>query len=220
PRAAALLGRAAVRIEIERRDLRARLVADPEEADVVVPDRGLAVRGLDRHAEETPDEREEPIEDARERKVRAQLFVAVPEAALAQALRPEGDVPGREPVRLWGAVRAGERDEVGEVAVRGIPGSGAQLLEHALDRRHVGRHLGSEAELGVAREAEDARLLAPKPEDPAHELAIVVVAAGGARHERAVEALTQVAAARVLEERAVARGVERDAPRAGLGGRV
>src|SRR5581483_3089921 len=36
----------------------------------------------------------------------------------------------------------------------------------------------------------------------------------------AVEALTQVAAARVLEERAVARGVERDAPRAGLGGRV
>src|SRR4029453_12221779 len=93
PGAAALLGGPAVRIEVERRQGRAAGVLDAEEAHVRMPDGSLAVGGADADTEETLGEREQAVEDARQREIRAQRLVAVGVAFLAQPFGPERDVP-------------------------------------------------------------------------------------------------------------------------------
>src|SRR6185503_13660888 len=100
PRPPALLLGAAVRIEIKRGQRASAVVLDAEETDVGMPDRPLPVRGANRDAEEPPGEREEPIENPREREVRSELLVAVVVPLLAEALRPERHVPGLQVARF------------------------------------------------------------------------------------------------------------------------
>jgi len=76
PGAAALLGGARVRVEVERSPRRSAAgVEDPEEPHVLVPHGRVTVRGDDLHFEQPLGEREQAVEDLRKWEVRTQLLV-------------------------------------------------------------------------------------------------------------------------------------------------
>ena len=126
PGAAALVGGAAVGVQVEGGAGGAILLGHPEEADVRVPDLRLAVRRGDHHAEQPPRQPEQPLQHGRQREVGPQLLFPEGVALLAQALGPEGDVPqGQLEARVAGP-RAGEGAQLLVLASRragGWPGA-------------------------------------------------------------------------------------------------
>ena len=172
-----------------------------EEAHVGVPHRHRAVGGADVDAEQAARQGEEPIEHARQGEVRAQRLFIVAVAAFAQAFAPETDVPITQLEARVAGICAGEGGEVSEIPFGMRARSASQLGEQLLDLVHALRHLEREAEIGVGREAEQARLLAPRGEDALDERAIVMWRAGGAGDIGAVQALAQIAALRRPHER-------------------
>ena len=176
PRPAALLGGPAVRIEVERGDGRAARVGDAEEAHVGMPDRRLAVGGGDAHAEQPTGEREQAVEDARQREVRAQRLVAVVVALFAQALRPE-----RRPSSAATAPRA-HRDRRRASPDRPCRARRHQTMRCAALRaaaRPTRRRAPSCSRGSPPRtsEPEEARLLATELQDATDERPVVALAA-------------------------------------------
>ena len=116
PGAAALLGRAAVRVEVERgeraRRSRRRRGRSGRPGARPAPRRR---RDGSRTPKSRCGEREQAVEHARQREVRTQLLVGVVVALLAQPLGPEGDVPVARASSASGAparareLRAGRR---------------------------------------------------------------------------------------------------------------
>ena len=121
PGAAALV-RARVGVEVEAADCScARGVEDVVVARVRMPDRHAVARRA-RDAEQPLDDAEQAAEHARQREVRAQLFLRDAVALFLQALGIEGDVPGVE-------LAAGERGELGELALGGGARGARQIAQ-------------------------------------------------------------------------------------------
>ena len=216
--AAPLLGGTAVRVQIEGRELPARRIEDTEEANVLVPARCVSVVLPDFDTEEFLAQIEEPLEDPGQRKVGPKLLLAVLEALLAKPLGPVCDVPVPEFVGLRSSAVARERLELGKIAFRGGIAGAAQLLQERLHFVDVSGHLAVEAQLGVARVAEQPRLLATQLEEARDDRGIVELPLARAGDVGAIEALAQIPAPTVLQKGEIARRVERDLPRA-VGGR-
>ncbi len=159
PRAAALLGRSAVGIEVEggaaacrpRRRTRKKRTsgcqtgASPSAARTRTPKSRSASA-------------KRPSSTRGSGKYGPQLLVAVVEALLAQPLGPERDVPvarGRPPRerRPRGRARAARRGRARAASHEAARSSSSSCSTAA----HVRRHLAGEAHLGVAREAEQLR---------------------------------------------------------------
>lgn len=214
PRAAALVGGAAVRVEKEGRALLARLAIEQlVEGDVRMPDLRLAGRGHDRNAKEPLDQSKEAGEHRAQREVGAQLLLREGEDALAPALRPEGHVPQCE--RLGLPVLGRERAQRRELRLRGREGRFAHGLEQIGDGLRLRGHLARERDVRVRRAAEQRSHACAQLQDAPHARRVVKAAAGArARDECAVDPLAQAAVRGVLHERGVAGPVQRDEPAA------
>jgi hypothetical protein len=177
-----------------------------------MPEGGLAVRRLDRHAEESPCEIEEPLQDPGQGEIGPQLLLAVGEAVLSQPLRPVGHVPKAQLAGLGGSALPGEVAQLFQVAHRRLVRGPSEILQESLDRYHVGRHLGVEAQRGVAGEAEKLRLLPAQIQHDRDRGRVVERALSRPGDVGAVEALAQIPAGAVGEEWNRAGGIESDPP--------
>ena len=99
PRAAALVLRPRVRVEVEGCDVLAGVV-HLEELHLGLPHLHLARRLHNLHAEEALAQTEEARENVRQRKVRTERFLLKLEELLRLALGPVGGIPQRERITL------------------------------------------------------------------------------------------------------------------------
>ncbi len=114
--------------------------------------------GRDADAQQPLAELEDAAQDVGQGEIRAQLLVGVIEATLPQTLGVEREVPQLQGLAL--PRFAGEAAQVFEVRQGVRAGCAEQLVVHAVHRLDRGRHLRRQAQLGVALEAQQARLLA------------------------------------------------------------
>ena len=205
-----------------------------------MPDRGLAIGGLDADAKQAAAEGKQPLQHRRQGEVGPQGFAIEREAFLAQHLGPEAHIPGLQVAGFGGAVAGGALAQLVQFHLGHGEGRGAQLLQQGLDAGHRVGHLGRQAHLGPVGKAQPAGLVAPQGEDcfdqgPVIERArlggfvgagsAAGVAAGigrpalarGPADMGAVELLAQGAVAAVLEEGDIAGHVQAQQPGAGLG---
>mmetsp|Transcript_25606 Transcript_25606/g.75575 ORF Transcript_25606/g.75575 Transcript_25606/m.75575 type:complete len:247 (-) Transcript_25606:1002-1742(-) len=198
PRSAALVGGAAVRIEVEGGNVLPGLdVIHLEETDVVIPHFGLAVGGGHLDVEDALDESEHPVENCRECKVRPELFLGQVELLLLETLAPEGYVPR---LKLLEAVLCIVVSANGSCEVRnlgqfllggrnGLLGDEIGEFSHGLDSRG---HLASQALLGEIVEPEHGRHVLLNREDLVDEgdvVLVLVAEVGRARDGGAVHRL-------------------------------
>ena len=118
PRTATLLGRSAVRVKIKGGNGPLLAIVDAEEAYILVPYGCFSSRWPNLHAKEALDQGEQTVEDARQRKIRPQLFVVKVVALLAQALSPKHQIPVAQVLCLCGTGSAGTVPEVVQVMLR------------------------------------------------------------------------------------------------------
>ena len=112
----------------------------------------------------------------------------------------------------------GQLAQILHVCSRGLPGCGAERLEHLFHRGHVGGHLAGQADLGECVEAEQHGLLPAEPQNAGDQRTVVEFAFGGLAEMGAVQPLSQIAAAAMLHERYEAGQIERNPPRPGFRG--
>src|SRR5439155_20049330 len=106
------LARSAVGVKIKGRNGPLLAIGDAEEAYILVPYGCFSSRGPNLHAKEALDQGEQTVEDARQRKIRPQLFVVKVVALLAPALSPKRQIPVAQVVCLCSTGSAGTVPEV------------------------------------------------------------------------------------------------------------
>ena len=201
-----------------------------------MPDRGLAIGGLDADAKQAAAEGKQALQYRRQGEVGPQGFAIEREALLAQHLGPEAHIPGLQVAGFGGAVAGGALAQLLQFRRGHGEGRGAQLLQQRLDTGHRVGHFGGQAELRPVGQAQPARLVAPQGEDCFDQGPVVerlclrgfvgavvgaviagVALAGGPADMGAVELLAQAPVTAVLEEGGKAGHVQAQQPGAGLG---
>mmetsp|Transcript_68763 Transcript_68763/g.182918 ORF Transcript_68763/g.182918 Transcript_68763/m.182918 type:complete len:447 (-) Transcript_68763:398-1738(-) len=213
PRAATLVLRPRIRIEIEGGDvLAALLVGHMEELHVGVPF-GLAALALaDRDVEDALAQPKEARQHVGQREIRLELLLLKLKQLLTLPLRPKGYVPQRQ--RLVLETRTlGERRELLELARSGRARLGCEHLCQLVDLLDRRGHLALDRDLRVRLKAEDRGLLLLEREDLADQRLVLLA---GARHESGVELLAHVTRLEVFHRRQVRRDVKPNLPRPAL----
>ena len=214
PGAAALGGRPAVGIEIEAGDFLAAAIQHIEEADIGMPDRRLAIGGLDRDAKKTAGELEHAVQDLGQLEIGAErLFVVVIEAG-SLFFSPIGDIPVHQLVCT--AFLAGKATQFGEFLFRAGAAGRQQFGQQAVGGRDRARHLVFQADLGMGRIPQQVGGTALQSQDLHHQRPVVIISKGGTGDERALQSLAQVPAVRIFHEGKVGGDVEGDPPGSGL----
>jgi hypothetical protein len=129
-----------------------------EEAYILVPSGRFCMRWPNLYAKEALDQGEQTVEDARQRKIRPQLFVVKVIALLPQALGPKRQIPVAQALCLGGTGSAGTVPEVFQVLLRRRERRLTQFLQEALDGCHIRRHLTGEAKFSETAIAQEPRL--------------------------------------------------------------
>ena len=209
PRAALLLRRTAVRVQVEARHGFVPVVVYPEELHVFVPRRRLAGSLLQAHFEQPFRELEQAVQHARQREIGPELFVLQVVARLAKPFRPVRDVPV---LQLVVPPDARQRLQRLHVPLGGAAARRAQFVEQGPHGPRVGRHFPAEAQLRESTEAEQPALVVPKGDDLRGHFPVVPLAVRRLGDEGAVHFLPQVAARAVLHEGHETRIVQREDP--------
>ena len=212
PGAAALFRRSAVRIEVKGGDCLVLLVVDTEKPHVVVPHRN-AVRRLDTHAEQTPGEGEQAVQNTRQGEVRPQGFLAEVVLLFALALGPERQVPVAQIRCLGGSGCRGALALVLQILLTGGQGGLPQLFQKALDSCHVGRHLACQAEFRIAFVAQQDGHFLSQLQNSADQRGVVQVAVAGAADRGTIKLLPVVAPPAVRHEGHEGWVIQGNAPR-------
>ena len=212
PRAALLLRGTAVRVQVEGRHGFAPVVEHPEELDVLVPDRRLAGRFLQAHAEQALRQFEQSIQHAWQREIRSQFLVLQVVARLAKPFRPVRDVPMLEFANLVITVHSGQRLQRFHVPLGGAAARRAQFVEQAPHRTRVRRHFPAEAQRRKGIEPKQSALVDSQGDDLPGYVFVVPLSVRRLGNEGAVHALAQVPTLAVLHERHETGVVQREHP--------
>ncbi len=154
---------------------------------------------------------EQPLQHARQRKVRAQFFLRDRKQLALQFLGPEAHIPGRE------FLHAGEFCQLCQFALRRGSRRGAQLIQQLAHVGGVACHAGGERQFGETGEIQQPRRFVPQSQDLLHERPVVPAtrvrsAIRGAGRPGLVERLAQLRRLRVSQNRDVGWLVEAQQP--------
>mmetsp|Transcript_66868 Transcript_66868/g.169631 ORF Transcript_66868/g.169631 Transcript_66868/m.169631 type:complete len:370 (-) Transcript_66868:207-1316(-) len=216
PRAAALLARTGVGIQVERCDVLLRLrIRNLEEHHVRMPPLCGLVRALNCNAEEIRGDAKHAVEYLRQGEVGSERLLVVGENFLLQALGPERHVP--QPQLLGVPLRCCKLLQLHQFLFGGRPRLVEQLLRQPLDRRDVLSHLRGDGLLSVVLETQHLRGTLAQLQDLRNERSVIQLALRCPCAVGAVQLLTQSRGLEVLHRRHVRRNIEREPPRPCVG---
>ena len=89
---------------------------------------------------------------------------------------------------------------------------GPQVFQQRFHSLHRGGHFACQAHFSPVAIAKQGSFLLSQGQDLPHQIAVVVLAAGGAADEAAIHRFAQIAPAAVLQKRAIARVVQAHQP--------
>mmetsp|Transcript_43000 Transcript_43000/g.102947 ORF Transcript_43000/g.102947 Transcript_43000/m.102947 type:complete len:290 (-) Transcript_43000:222-1091(-) len=218
PRATAFCPWARIRVKEERGDGVACLQRHyVEEPHIGMPDVSLAVRGNNTHAEDAAGRLEHARQHPGQREIRPDEIVVEPKLGLLLPLSPKCHVPQLQRVTLKALVHRKSAQAL-QLFLGLREALVAQALQQVDDLFRTAGHLAGNAHLRVVAVAEQRGLLPTLREDLFDDRRVVAVTRRRDRHEFAVQLLAQCPAPTVLHEREERCLVQREAPRASLGG--
>ena len=129
PGTTSLGSRATEGIEIERCDGLTTCCIDPEEANVLMPDRRLSIGWANVHLEEALAQAEQPIQHLGQWEPGSQRFLVQIKTLLAEFFRPERQVPWGQTSGFMRTVSLGAGPEICQFLLRCGVGGSAQFLK-------------------------------------------------------------------------------------------
>ena len=200
PGTTSLGSRATEGIEIERCDGLTTCCIDPEEANVLMPDRRLSIGGADVHLEEALAQAEQPIQHLGQWEPGSQRFLVQIKTLLAEFLRPERQVPWGQISGFMRTVSLGAGPEICQLLLGCGIGSSAQFLEQCLDCGNVIGHLAGQTEVSPMGVSQPLGLFPPQREDLLDQSPVVEITGGSPADMSLVDRFPELPIGRMGQE--------------------